>query len=362
VYKKIIIAMGFFLMAFATNSYSQDLVTVSAVGSHKYSFFKKASAREAALLEAKMTAVKKYISKMPTAKQRMLNSLMGEIENNIETYVSEAVIQQEKQEKKSSQYKVAITAKINPTAFDILLLDNSVSGTQSVGEASDFGVMFIARVETSRKAFDTKRTDVTETKKSASIEELSSDDGERNIEGVNEKSLSVKRTGGSSERKRDDVNYEPSIEISEEVAYAVEEYLVNAGFEPMGVDQLDNVPFLDEITDQMRDSGRMPSRITKQYQNSAIEAGWTFLGMGTIDIGVPENDNARGTVRVPATVSIKVWMLDDGRARSVASVRPQVVYGQDRGSASVAETNAYNEAVTYAMDTVVSQLQQKGLF
>jgi len=42
-------------------------------------------------------------------------------------------------------------------------------------------------------------------------------------------------------------------------------------------------------------------------------------------------------------------------------VRPQVVYGQDRGSASVAETNAYNEAVKQAMDTVVSQMQQKGL-
>jgi hypothetical protein len=42
-------------------------------------------------------------------------------------------------------------------------------------------------------------------------------------------------------------------------------------------------------------------------------------------------------------------------------VRPKVVYGQDSGDAGVAEVNAYNEAVVFAMDTVVSQLQQKGL-
>ncbi len=340
---------------------AQELVSVTAVGSHKYSFFKKNSARDAALKEAKLVALKKYVSSMPLAKQRMIGNLINDIEKNIDTYVTEAVIQQEKQDKSSSQYKIAISAKINPSAFDILLLNNSESGTQSVGDASDFGAMFIARVESSRKSFDVKRTEISEEQKSASIEEISSSDGERNLESVNEKGLSVKKSGGSNVSKRDDVEYEPSIEISEEVAYAVEEHLINSGFEPMGIDQLDGVPFLDEIVDQMRSSGRMPTRIQKAYQNAAVEAGWTFLGMGTIDIGVPQNDAARGTVRVPATVSFRVWMLDDGRARSVASVRPQVVYGQDRGNSSVAETNAYNEAVKFAMETVVAQLQQKGL-
>ena len=84
--------------------------------------------------------------------------------------------------------------------------------------------------------------------------------------------------------------------------------------------------------------------------------------MGTIDIGTSTVDEVRGGIQVPATVSFKVWMLTDGRAKTVASVRPKVIYGQDRnGDAGVAETNAYNEAVIYALDTVVAQLQQKGL-
>ena len=348
-------------LVLATPTWSQDSVQVKALGSHKYSSFKKSKAREAALVNAKETALKKYISSLPMAKQRMLLGSFDEIVSDIDTYVVEISVQQEKRDKDTRQYKVAVMAQINPTAFDIYLANNSEAGIQSSGESSDFGAMFIARVEVTRKAYDEKTVSVTETDNLASLEESSASDGESSLDSVREKSLSVSKSGGSREQKRDKVQYEPSIEISQDVAYAVEEYLGNAGFEAMSVEDLDDVPYLDEVVDDMRSSGRMPSRMLKQFKNAAIDAGWTFLGMGTIDIGTPQQDPARGTVRVPATVAFKVWSLDDGRAKTVASVRPQVVYGQDRGNASVAETNAYNEAVKQAMETVVSQLQQKGL-
>jgi hypothetical protein len=358
------IFQGFLAVSMAVSGVSvaaNDLVQVSALGVHEYRTFKKTASRDAALANAKEVALKKYLSSMPMAKQRMLMGDIDALTADIDTYIAEVQIQQEKREKSTKQYKVAIVARINPAALDVYLANNSAAGTQGSGYASDFGAMFIARVELSRKAFDVKRTTVSETNNLASLEETSASDGEKSIESVGEKSMSIKRTGGSSEQKRDSVEYEPSVDISEDVAYAVEEYLVNAGFEPMGVDQLDDVPLLDEIVDEMRESGRLPNRTRKMFQTAAIDAGWTFLGIGTIDIGVPQTDAARGTIRVPATVGFRVWSLDDGRARTAASVRPQVVYGQDRGNASVAQTNAYNEAVKYAMDTVVSQLQQKGL-
>ena len=343
------------------NVTANELVQVSAVGTYEYKSFKKTASRDAALADAKSVALKKYLSAMPMAKQRMLMADFDTLAADIDTYIAEVQIQQEKREKSTKQYKVAIVAQINPTALDVYLANNSAAGTQGSGFGSDFGAMFVARVEDVRKSFDVKRTTVSETDSLASLTETSASDGEQSIDSSRAKSMDVKRTGGSSEQKRDDVVYLPSIEISEDVAYVVEEYLVDAGFEPMSVDQLDDVPYLDEIVDQMRESGRMPNRIRKAFQTSAIDAGWTFLGMGTIDIGTPQKDATRGTVRVPATVAFRVWSLDDGRARTAASVRPQVVYGQDRGNASVAETNAYNEAVKYAMDTVVAQMQQKGL-
>jgi hypothetical protein len=348
-------------LVFTLPTWSQDLVQVKALGSHKYSSFNKSKAREAALMNAKETALKKYISSLPMAKQRMLQSGFDEMLSDINRYVVETVIQQEKRDKDTKQYKVAVMAQISPGALNIYLANNSEAATQGSGEGSDFGAMFIARVEISRKSYDEKTVSVSETDNLVSLEETSASDGESSLDSAREKSLSVSKSGGSREQKRDSVQFEPSIDISEEVSGAVMEYLSDAGFEAMDVTDLDDVPYLDEVVDDMRSSGRMPSRMRKQFQVAAIDAGWSFLGMGTIDIGTPQNDPARGTIRVPATVSFKVWNLDDGRAKTVASVRPQVVYGQDRGSASVAETNAYNEAVKQAMDTVVSQMQQKGL-
>ena len=317
--------------------------------------------KKQALEKAKKAALKRYSSKLPTAKKRLLKSMEKEFYNSVDDFIVEVKIQQEKDYPDKGKYAVVIAAYIDPGAIDAFFIDNSAAGNQIAGDASDFGAMFIARQETSRRAYDVKTTKVRESESSASIKEESASGGTSSVDSTTSKSLDVKRTGGSKQRKRDKVFYEPSLEVSEEVAFAVEEQLVNSGFEPMGIDELDDVPFLDEIIGKMKKSGRLPKRIEKQYKRAAIDAGWSFLGMGLIDIGVPEQDAARGTVRVPAIVSFKVWMLTDGRAKTVASVRPQAVYGQDRGNASVAQTNAYNVAVKLALDRVVAQLQKKGL-
>ena len=342
--------------------FNVNAAKVTSVGTHKYSFFKQSEARGEALSNAKEAAFKKYIAKYPSAKQSMIQEHYTQFIDEIDQIVSNTSIQQEKNDKKKDIYKVAIIADINPTVIDIIL-DKIVSSNASSFGPSDFGALFIARVELSRKEFDAKRTSISESDSRASIEEISASDGQTSLDVSNSKSLNINTTGGNTTRKRDKVVYEPSIEISEEVAYAVEEQLINVGFEPMDIMELEDygVPLLDEITGQMRKSGRLPSRVTKEYQKAAIDAGWSLLGMGTIDIGTPQQDNQRGTVKVPATVSFKVWSLVDGRARTVASVRPQVVYGQDSGDSSAAETEAYNAAVELALETVIAQLQKKGI-
>lgn len=339
---------------------AQETVKITAVGRVDYSSF-SSDTKTQALEEAKKTALKKFAAKFPTARKSQLKSFEREFYANVNDFVIEAKIQQEKKDDSIKVYSVAIVATVDTAAVDAFFIDNSAAGNQLVGDASDFGVMFIARYEVSRRSFEVKQSTVKESNNSAILQEESASDGTTSLDSTNSKSIEVERTGGSSERKRDKVTYEPSLEASENVAYAVEEHLVNAGFEPMGIDELDNVPFLDEIVDKMRKSGRLPKRIEKAFKRAATDAGWTFLGIGTIDIGTPQQDLARGTVRVPATVAFKVWMLTDGRAKTVASVRPQAVYGEDRGDASVAETNAYNDAVKLALDTVVAQLQKKGL-
>ena len=339
---------------------AQDMVRVTAVARVVYESF-SADTQKKAINLAKKTALKKYFRKLPTAKKRQLKAFEGEFYKNMDDFITEVKIQQEKNDEEKNTFAVAIVASIDPGAIDAFFADNSAAGNQNVGESSDFGAMFIARTESERKSFDAKRTSVVETDSSQSqvAEDASSDS--RSVTSSREKTFDLKKSGGSTSRKRDKVSYEFNLDLSEDIAASVGEHLVNAGFEPMAMDELDGVPYLDEIGPKLR-RGRLPGRILKGFKRAAVDAGWTFLGYGLIDLGMPKSDAARGIVKVPAKVSFTVWMLTDGRAKSVAVVRPKVVYGSDSsGDAGAAETDAYNRAVALAMDTVVSQLQQKGL-
>lgn len=351
------------LLSFSS-AYAQETVKVTAVGEKKYQEY--SSYIEASALEdAKRKAIKKVAASFPKSKKRMFKDLEDSIYENVDDFVLEAAVQQKKDDKGTKTFKIAISALVDVDALNAFFIDNSEAGNQEAGEASDFGALFVARAELGRKSFKVKETSVNKSESQSTVKEESASDGTSSVDSVNTKSMDVNQTGGSSEQKRDAVKYEANLELSEEMAFAVEEQLVDAGFEPMDAEDLADefdLPYLEDIVDQgmLRKNGSFSKKLIKQYKNAAIDAGWTFLGLGSVDVGTPQVDKVRGTKKVPAKVSFKVWMVSDGRAKTVASVRPTTVYGQDADS-GVATTNAYNEAIVFAMDTVVSQMQQKGL-
>ena len=363
-YRSVIVAvMALWLIGPA---HAQETVRVTAVGSKIYTEL-STYIKQSAIEDAKREALKKVAGKFPTAKKRMFKEMEESIFEAVDDFILEAAVQEDQNDAAAKTYKVAISALVDIDAINAFFIENSAAGNQEAGDASDFGALFVARVELGRQSYKTKVTDVKKSNSESVLNEESASDGTSSVDSTSTSSMTVEQSGGSSKKKRDKVEYEANSEISESVGYAVEEQLVNAGFEPMdGQDLADefDLPYLEDIIDQnlLRKNGSFPKKLIKQYKNAAIDAGWTFLGMGTIDIGTSTVDEVRGGIQVPATVSFKVWMLTDGRAKTVASVRPKVIYGQDRnGDAGVAETNAYNEAVIYALDTVVAQLQQKGL-
>lgn len=342
--------------AFAQN----DPIAVSATASITTTRFNNAI-RDQAIADAELTALRKYVATLPIARQRFIQEREEEFLENRDKFIIETSVQQEERNREGRYYSIAIVSLINGIAVEAFATDSIEVEIGSTTGGNDFGVMFVARVETSRRSFEDQVSTVNESDQDVLLEEEFASDAQSSVDTRREQSISVDRSGGSAESRQDVVMYTPDISMSEEVRFSASEHLVNAGFEPLSIDQLDGVPYLDEITEEMNEAGRMPTRLIRQYQDAAIAAGWAYLGIGLIDVGVPERDTVRGTVRVPATVTFEVWALSDGRARTVASVRPQVVYGQDRGNASAAETVAYNEAVAYALSTVIGQLQGKGL-
>ena len=338
-----------------------EVVRVSASAKVSYSKFDE-SVKDQALREAKETALKKATASLTTAQKRMMREMEQSFFAELDNFVIEANVQGEKQDKKAKTFALAISASVDLGAINTFFIENSAAGNQQAGMASDFGAFFIARVETDRKRFDDKVTKINQSEGVSTIKEENASDDTSSVDSVSTESMNVTRTGGSSVTKRDEVVYEPRIDVSEDLASAVLELLTDAGFEPMDPLDLD-VPFLEDIISEgmMREDGRLPSKLEKQYRDAAIDAGWTFLGMGSIDIGSPQKDPVRGGYKVPATVKFKVWMISDGRAKTVASVKPTLVYAQAPG-AGEAQTLAANDAAKMAITTVAAQLQQKQLY
>jgi hypothetical protein len=96
----------------------------------------------------------------------------------------------------------------------------------------------------------------------------------------------------------------------------------------------------------------------------ASEDEITFLGIGNVDFGLGEPNSVTGDMRVPATVSMEVFMKKGRRMTVVASVSATTFYGNYPvgGDYTVGLTNALNNAAKRAMDTIVSQLQVSGYY
>lgn len=337
-------------------------VSVTAMGCERYTELTP-TVKDKAERVAKEAAWKKFIASSLTRSQTSLykqdkRKFLEELDNMISGFS----IQKEKDDTERQKYCVLMSVAFNQSMVEQMFVDSSASGTQDIDEASDFGVLFVARVETSRKTYDTKRTDVSKTRENAVLKEESSSSDTSSVDAHESETLSVEESGGSSTRKRDKVEYEVSIEISEDLGSAIEEQLNEAGFAAMDVEDLEDVPFLDELAEEggFRASGGLPSRVKKGFKNAAIDAGWEFLGLGSVDISAPMDDTRTGQLKVTAKVNFKVWKLSDGRAKTTASVKKQIisVVGDD---ASVLETAAANKAAKKALDTVISQMQKKGL-
>ena len=232
---------------------------VTAVGEKRRIFLLH---RSSALEDAKRT-VKKVVASFPKSKKRMFKDLEESIYENIDDFVIEAAIQQKKNDAGTKIFKVAISALVDVDAINAFFIDNSEAGNQEAGDASDFGAIFVARVEMSRKTFKVKNTNVSKSESQSNVTEETASDGTTSLDSTKVTTVDVSQSGGSSKKKRDAVEYEASTELSAELAFAVEEQLVDAGFEPMDAEDLaDNydLPYLEDIVDQglLRKNGSFP--------------------------------------------------------------------------------------------------------
>ena len=251
-------------------------------------------------------------------------------------------------------------------AIDNFLQSKSAASTM---ESSEFVTMFIARTVADRKQFKAKTTSVVENQSTSSVEVTSGGDDISNVSGGSSTEMDVARTGGSTSQKSDIFEYDINLKLTSDLNFAVEEALINAGFEPYPIDDvlLDaGMDMLDELilNGNFSADGTLDNRTAARIRKVVAEEEITFLGLGLVDYREGEKNPVTGSMRVPASVTVEVLMKKGKRMRAVAKVAPTIIYGdyQVGGDPEIGRLVAQNAAVKQAMDTIISQLQSKGLY
>lgn len=257
-------------------------------------------------------------------------------------------------------------AFISMNAVDNFLQSKSAASTMAT---SDFATLFIARKVADRKTFQAKTTDIEQNKSTSSVEVVSGSDDISDVSGGTSEDMKVRTTGGSTSQKSDEFVYDIDLGLTEALQTAIQETLVNAGFEPFPMDDVLYDYDMDGLEDlilngEFGEDGSLNRRTLAAIKKIAAEDEVTFLGIGRVDYRQGEKNPVTGDMRVPASVTVEVVMKKGKRMRTVASVAPTIIYGNYQAGEdySIGQLVAQNAAVKQAMDTIVSQLQSKGLY
>ena len=343
----------------------------------QYSEDNKQGIRRQLIHQFKKDAIKAFMVELPQAKARLVQQHFDEITKfeKVDMFFTEFRFKKAcntrtgKQcgEVRDNSLVLMGIASISVNAIDNFL--QSKSAVANSAGSSDFAVMFIARKVTDRKTFRAKTTDVSKSESSSSTEITVGGDDTSEVSGGSESSVSVTQQGGSTALKADMFQYDIDLALTESLQSAVTMHLVNAGFEPFAMDDVlydYDMDGLEELIadDQFSEEGSLSRKVLSGIKKIAAEDGVTFLGIGRVDYRLGEKNNVTGEMSVPATVTVEVFQKKGRRMRAVASVQPTIILGSYPigGDYTVGQTNAQSKAVQKAMDTVISQLQSKGLF
>ena len=340
-------------------SISAKEITVSA--SYKYQFFNN-EARESAIKEAKESAWKKYMINFSVARKSIYRSNKQEFLNALNELIVEETVVQEKNDESRKLLRISLRVVIDDNAVTAMFNDLSAGGNQATGESSNFGSVFVARKKMNAKAFDTKRVSINETEAEDNLSQDVASENGRSTQATSIDSFSRTATGGSTTKKRTEVSWELDETAQEYLSSAINEALVNAGFEPMDYNDLTDqgAPYADELFNEVTDKGTIRGDSMKKIKDAAIDSEWQYFGYGTVDLDLPQTDPATGLFKVSAIVAYKVMMFKDSKSKTVATVRATQVYGLSE-TEDAATNEALNKAASIAVNTVVDQLQKKAI-
>ncbi len=321
---------------------------------------------------ARLSLWKNYAARsFSEARTKQMLGREAEIQARLGDFLSDVTVVDKSHDKATNTFRVAVRGNVNATLVD-QFFHGLVGGAAVGGGSGDanatgnaFAFLMMARQVTLVRQFDAKVIKVEEHSASHGRRDAESESsGARGQVGSiesTETALSKRTTGGSVERKSDQVSYQ--VQSSQDIDTAIGSTITSGGFEMITYDDVaSNCQGADptRVRAEFVAADEMSMAMRKQVIDAVRRCEVRYFGVGTIDSGASDIDPVSGQRRVVVSVRAQVLDVSKRLPTRVASVGPVqfAALGDDQ---AVATRRALERAARESTRTLIDQLNSKGI-
>lgn len=319
--------------------------------------------RQKAISEAEKSALDRYASSFSQAKYALFQKVSAQIYSQLDQYIIDSSVLDEGANKSTKTYYVVIQASINDAKLDSLLNEVGTAAANAAlgGKQITISYLFVARETGSVKSFDARRTEVNNSQSAVSATQGQGLAGGSAHYAESKETTDVEATGGSSERKADEIVYQ--VRSPEDMNAAMNDVFASNNFEVY--DYRDVVSQCGGIDPKkIYDEFAKADELSRDTRNNAFAAAHqcqiSIFAVGTMDIGLPDVDPVTGNKQVFVSVRSQLFDITGRLPKIIASVGP-VQYAGLAPEQEVAKRNALQLAATEVAKSISDQLNAKGM-
>lgn len=268
-------------------------------------------------------------------------------------YVSEKIDEEKK------TYTVTVIASINEMQVSAYLSKKSPAGKTASGEGSGFAFLFLQRNTTSNKQTLDKREGQAEA--SASVEV---DSKENSASATVKKSASIE---SSETSVRDKAKYAVDLGGGKDVAAALNQDLVQSGFEVSDVEEIlsscrpkKQTQIYEESVSSFQAQGTIGnlSDIAETIKKCAEDENFKFLAVAEAEATAPYRE--RGMQIVTMSIRVRVTNIEKRNPKTIASAGPIQISGEGKDSVT-ATKDALTKVAVAAAKIIIDTMNRKKL-
>ena len=329
-----------------------------------YDGWGKPSAEEKQNLKKKAenAALSRWASQQGASFLKNYDLVRPQIENKLSDYVITSSVITEEFEKETKRFSMVVKVTLDDTRLLNFVNDSSAVANTNSADKSLLTFVFVSRRQESIQQFDKKVFKREDRSSSADGAETESNNG-TDVSFNSKSSTSDEVTsGGSSTRKADNISYK--VASASEINVTMTEVFSTAGFEVVEAEYVEEETAGLLKVENFKADFSTGDDISGATQRNAAKGAkmidLPYLAVGTLDIGLAEDDSSTGLKRVAVTVTGKLISLSGRFPKTIAAVGPVQIAGVGPTSTE-AEKNALRVASERAATELVNQLNSKSI-